>query len=455
MEPIAEFRMKPIALWLALLGVLMFVWPIPGTIALRHQLMAACLLGFGYLALKARPWPSLAQPKAPLTLYALLSAWILFQALFVSRETTWALGEIGGQWLMGALSLAIGILAALATSRSTMNRTILWVLGGALFLHVLYADFMALQAFFETGILPKRVGGLAGTISTGMDKMNYLTNMLFAILATDAFFRITYRERLLPIPVPALVLALGLALFSTYIEAVRNGFVALMLLLVSLIFLYWFENRARFSKAVLFGTVAGFVIAAITFGYAGYKEDKRWQTLIQTIPIALDTATHKAWLNSHKYAYPRLPNGDTVDPSNYERMAWAKEGWLLVMDHPLGVGYGRAAFGHGLMAKYGEGFIGSHSHIGLLDLAIGTGIPGALLWLAFLASVILLAARSYFSHKNPFGLLLFFIVTGFATRMLVDSIIRDHMLEQFLFLVGFLMSSTLRGFEPKPAAIAR
>jgi hypothetical protein len=428
-----------------LLATLMFIWPIPGTVAVRALLMAVCLIGFGYLAFRSTPWPPLSQLKAPIAFYVLLSAWIPLQALFISHETAWALGEFRGQWLMGFASLAIGALAALTVSASFSHRTILLAISAALFAHVVYADGMALHAFIETGTMPKRVGGLAGTISEGMDKMNYLTNMLFAVLATDAFCRITFRKPLLLVNAAILMVAVGLSVFSTYIEAVRNGFVALLLLLASLGGLYWYENRARISRTLLVGTLAILVAASAAFGYSGYKADTRWQTLIQTVPIALDTTDNKAWLDSQKYPYPKLPNGETVSPSNYERVAWAKEALLLVMQHPLGIGYGRSAFGHGIVAKYGEGRIGNHSHSGILDLAIGTGIPGAVLWLAFLFSLIFASARTYFRDKNPFALTLFFILTGFTTRMLVDSVIRDHMLQQFLFLVGFLAFATFGG----------
>ena len=82
-----------------------------------------------------------------------------------------------------------------------------------------------------------------------------------------------------------------------------------------------------------------------------------------------------------------------MDASAYMRIAWFKEALVFIGEHPLGIGYGRNAFGHGIKIKYGKRV--GHSHSGILDLTIGTGIPGALLWLGFLLSLVYLAFRRF------------------------------------------------------------
>ncbi|PWB55441.1 MAG: hypothetical protein C3F18_05735 [Nitrosomonadales bacterium] len=428
-------------LQLGCLAALLFVWPIPHTIALRHILLMIALLLFGYSAYQIANRNSLKILRLPVALYIALTLWIIINALFISPETSWALVEIKGQWLMGLASLILGVFVALTAQNQKLfsSRTILLMIGGTLFAHVIYADVSTLGTFISTGILPKRVGGL----TEGMDKLNYLNNMLIAILFTDCFFRITFHKRQLPFNTALLALAIGLALFGSYIEATRNGMVALLMLIISVTSLYWFENRGRINPRLLIGGILLFLAAAATFGYLSFKADPRWQSLVDTIPIALDTTQHKAWLDDSKYPYPTLPTGEVVNGSNYSRIAWAKEGALLVRDHPLGIGYGRAAFGHGITAKYGEGIIGGHSHSGLIDFAVATGLPGVGLWLAFVISLMYVAVKHYLMDNNPFALILFFIVSGFSARMVVDSVIRDHMLEQFLFLVGFFAFATV------------
>jgi O-antigen ligase len=210
-----------------------------------------------------------------------------------------------------------------------------------------------------------------------------------------------------------------------------------MLMGLLFVVLYYRRNRARIGKPAL-AAVGALVVAGVALSaYLGVHSDPRWRSFQETIPIALDTRTHKAWLDVEKYPLPRLSNGRPVRESNYLRIAWLKEGSLLVLEHPLGVGFGREAFEVGLRQKYGEGR--GYTHSGILDLAIGAGIPGAVLWLGFLGTLFLAAWRR--SASGPHGyhsLLLVFLVADFGSRMFIDSIIRDHMLQQFLFLVGLV-----------------
>jgi len=61
------------------------------------------------------------------------------------------------------------------------------------------------------------------------------------------------------------------------------------------------------------------------------------------------------------------------------------------------------------------------------------------LWAAFLGSLMWRGWRAFFDRDNPHGLLLFFLATGYAGRMLLDSVNKDHMLQMFMFLAGLLL----------------
>ncbi len=141
-----------------------------------------------------------------------------------------------------------------------------------------------------------------------------------------------------------------------------------------------------------------------------------------------------------------------MDVSVYLRIAWLKEGLLLVRDHPFGIGFDRNAFGHGLKAKYGRGV--GHSHSGLLDMAIGLGIPGALLWLGFFASLAAIAWRRHRASGNYAAILLLLLLLDYGVRMVLDSVIRDHMLQQFMFLAGLAAVLTVAGVPEKRKASA-
>ncbi len=427
---------------LVLATLLFFVWPIPRTISLRDLLLAACLGLFAWQVYQNRPAAFPWQPlRLPFGLYLALSVWIVFVAVAVSDETAWAFGEIKGQWLKATIALVVGGLFGVIVLRNdSLRRAAVIVMGAALFVHVLYVDYEALRQPSLRAFM--RVGGL----TERPDMSNYLTNMLLYLLLADICLRFISSQRFLPLGNISLIGAVSLALLAVLFESMRNGVIELVIVLA----LAWgmiaaFSNRAR-RVAIL---SVGFVIIAIVLvlGYLSLRQDDRWRTFLETVPIALDT-DNKAWINEG-LPQPKLASGQTVDWSNYMRIARIKAGITLTLENPLGVGFGRNAFGHAVMKKYGEN--SSHSHSGLIDMAIGTGIPGALLWLSFLASLAILGWRAFRHARDYYALALLFLVTGYSFRMLVDSTIRDHMLQMFLFLAAFLAVAAAGKLDSKAA----
>lgn len=420
--------------WLVLAGLvlaasLFFVWPIPRTISLRDLLLVACTGLFAWLVYQDRrapfPWRSL---RVPFGLYLALSVWIVFVALAVSDETAWAFGEIKGQWLKATMALvAGGLFGAIMLRNDGMRRVALIVMGVTLLLHVLYVDYEALRYPSLRAFM--RVAGL----TEGPDKSNYLTNMLLYLLLADICLRFVFQRRFLPIGNIPLVGIVALALLAVLFESLRNGVIELAIVLG----LAWWvmaavSNHAR--RALILSVGFALIIIVLVLGYLSLRQDDRWRTFLETVPIALDT-DNKAWINEGQ-SQPKLASGQTVDWSNYMRIARIKAGVALTLENPLGVGFGRNAFGHAVQKKYGEG--SSHSHSGLIDMSIGTGIPGTVLWLGFLASLAILGWRTFRHTRDYYALALLFLVTGYSFRMLVDSIVRDHMLQMFLFLAAFL-----------------
>jgi O-antigen ligase len=262
-------------------------------------------------------------------------------------------------------------------------------------------------------------------------------------LLAELLYRLLSKKRALPFGNVLLGSAIGVALLSLFAERMRNGVAvfALMLLLAGLLWLLGQKQRLKKTGLV----IGALTLVVVTFGGLGLavaiKGHTDLEKLIETAPIAWDTEHHQGWLNEKKYGLPLLSTGEAVDPSAYQRIAWLKQGLLMIGEHPFGIGFGRNAYGHGLKAKYGEG--AGHSHSGLLDLAIGTGIPGTLLWLGFFVSLMRLAWKHARAAHGYAATLLLFVLLDFGLRMVVDSVIRDHMLQQFLFLAGFAAALTV------------
>ena len=448
-------RIWPLA-GLALVGLLFFIWPIPHSTTVRDLLLVA-VLGVGiYLVRHARqPITFPDALRLPVVLIGLLTLWMLAVAVFISTETAWTLSEIKGQWLRALLALAAGALAATAFAHdATGERRLVGVVCLALLFHVVAVDFTSIWIFLtevllnpdiEQKHLPTRIAGLTG----GSDKSNYLSNMMLYLLLAETFTRLAYRRTFLPVGNRVLALLLAITLFSIFVEAMRNGVIEVTLILLLLTAVFIHVTRERVNKRLLIAGVLSLLVLLVGLGYFNYRITPGWKTLVETVPIALDTDTHKAWLswNSGRHPLPRLEDGSEVGWSNYMRIARFKVGLELTREQPLGIGFGRNAFAHAVKIKYNE-HQSSHSHSGLIDLAIGVGFPGTLLWIGFLFSLLRLAWGRTIGYRSYPALLLLLIVSGFGIRMIVDSIIRDHMLQQFFFLVGLFAVLSTRPPSP-------
>lgn len=418
---------------LALVGALFFVWPIPHTGSLRDLLLAASLVLFGYLAWRdSQPKAVLRELSFPVMVLAAFTVWLYIVAIFISPETAWSLDEIHGQWERALAAMAAGVLVALAVSRNPILRPwALVVVFVALMVHIVYVDLEAVK-YWVGHAGSYRFDGLTG----GPDKVNYLSNMLFCFLLAELFYRATCKKRMLLFPNSVLAVIFLLAVVSEFGELTRNGIVTLVLMLLVLGALYLFGRGSRVKISAAFvGIIAMFLVVLVGVGLiTSARQSSTLSNLLATVPLAWDTEHNQAWQDTEKYGVPRLPSGEPVDISTYLRVAWFKEGLKLVSEHPLGIGYGRNAYGHGMMAKYGVSK--GHSHSGLLDIAIGVGIPGALLWIVLFASLMVLAYRRIRAAPNYPAVLLLLVLVDYGARVLLDSVQRDHMLQQFMFLAG-------------------
>ena len=457
-----------LALALACSALLLFTWPIPGTIALRNSLAALLLVVVLIGTWRERTPSAEFVPqglRTPIVLFALLSGWMLLVNAGWAVEPTLSWKEFWAQWALPALcGLAGFLLARLAVQRGEAGvQTLLKVVFYTLFLQVLLHDVLDAAYVLTTGQPPFRQAPVlylpiflktwqAGEVWTQafigqyFEKFSFVNNTFAAILIAEILQRTIEKRRWLDIPNWLLGVSLMLVLLCSYWLRVRNGNLGLVFLLLVAGLMTLVRVRHRFKARHLILVLCTAIVAVAALGSAFWKSDPRWQTFTETVPIALDTETNKAWLSRSIAPYPRLSNGNEVDPSNYERIAWIKEGVKLGWENPLGTGSNRNAFFDGLDHKYQmHGAIrGGHSHSGVVDFFIANGLPGLLLWFAFLLSLTVLGWTTFTGANMALGLMLIFLISGFFSRSLVDSNIRDHVLQQFLFMVAIFATVCAR-----------
>lgn len=447
----------------ALVFLLLCIWQVPGTIGIRYSLLAVLLLVFLVLNFSHRS-ENLRQigSPAPVIWLALLTGWIALVIALWGVEPALSWKEFRGQWLTALGAALIGALLAREVLADSTQRvmTLITVVFWALLVQVLLHDALDIGYLFMTGEVPFRQAPVlyvpeilnrlwfgqpiveAFTQQSG-DKFSYVNNMLAALVIAELVQRVMIRKPWLPIGWPVLLLSLVAVLACTYLLQFRNGNIGLLLLIGFATFMVLVRKAKLWSLWKQTAIGGSMLILFLALGVTLYKSDQRWQTFTETVPIALDTQSHLTW-RAVGVPYPTLKNGDSVDASAYLRLAWGKEGLLLVGEHPLGTGYNRNAFGDGIDRKYdmNGAYRGGHSHSGLIDFTIANGIPGLLLWLSFLGALFYTGWVAFMRGQIAPALTLMFIVSGFLSRSIVDSNIRDHMLQQFMFL-GMLFAFSL------------
>lgn len=437
-----------------LIFFLVILWQIPGTIAVRNLCLGLLLVG---LTFACRGLPiSIRDIKPASWILITLSAWIVVVIFLWSPVPQTALSELRGQWLLPLGCWLCGTLTAQASfnQASSRSQSIIDVVFWALLLQVMLHNLLGAWYWIETGLPPFRqapvfylpeiatslwegMGVAPGFLGSLPDKFSYVNNTLAALLIAEIVQRLLARKRFLNVANIWLVLGAASILLCSFLLRMRNGNVGLMMLILMTGMLLYVRLSKAWSTPRRILVPLAFALMLSGFGYSLYKSDPRWERLTEAVPIALDTVKNRAWLDVNT-SHPKDAKGEVVEVSAYERFAWGKEGLLTIAEFPLGLGYNRNAFGVGIRERFRSEPRSQHSHSGVIDFTLANGIPGSLLWLGFLWVVARTGWAAAERGSIALGFMTLFVVTGFLARSVVDSNMRDHILQQFMFFAGLL-----------------
>ena len=442
-------------------SALLVVWPVPGTIGLRNA-----LLGLLLVLLIAAQWQNRTQPQAftvaswprwPAGLFIALTIWIALVIVGWGVEPALSWKEFWGQWTLPALCGVMGALVASQAQRlgnvgrTYLIGTIFYTFFGLVVLHdVLDAIYWAATGqmpFRQAPVLylPQLPSLLAHEQSFWSafdgrfgEKFSFVNNTFAALLFAEMIQRLMLRTRSIPVSNLGLGIGFVALLLCSYWLSFRNGNIGLLAMITMAGIMVLVRLRTRIPLVKTMGAIFLGAVLLVVAASAFWKSDPRWARFSETLPVAWDTEHHQAWISTKLESYPLLSDGAPVDPSAYERIAWIKEGSKLALEHPLGTGLNRNAFFDGIDRKFslGGAVRGGHAHSGIVDFTIANGFPGIALWIAFLASLAWIGWKAFRDGQVSVGLILMFLVSGFFSRSIVDSNLRDHVLQQFLFMVG-------------------
>ena len=437
---ISNFHDKQIQyLGLGLLFCLYLVWQMPNVIALRYfLLLGLCILfipaGVRDIYRTLTTAASQTSPKPVFIAYALFIAWLFFIAIGIAAEPVQSLVEIKGQWLPPTLCLLIGYGAMhLYSARETSDASPLRIAFWALVAHAVLQLVVAGWTIYHDGSLPQ---GNFGGISDHKANVTYTNVLALALLLTEIAGNAA-GVRLLGVGRRIQTIVFGILLISTFVSAARNGVIVFLLLTAIGAIVIGLPHQ-RLVPRRWWGILAATSIVIVLGVWLSLISDSRWQRFIVTVPVAWDIDGNFAWVDSEKYPVPLAADGHPVDMSAYARIAFAHAALRFVSQRPLGTKVSRDAFKSLVSTDYAPTVEG-HPHNSYLDLGISVGLPGLALWVTFLGTMIWLGYKSFRSWKNPAGMALLMVVLGFALRSLLDSIVRDHIIQEFMLTTGLLL----------------
>lgn len=425
---------------------LLAIWPLPNTMALRHFLLLTGFLAAVYVLSRNR---HLFKPSTAWPIYIFFSffVWLLLHLVIPSNHLTEQWRELTGDWLRNFLASAIGLALGIVLSapkthlspklQKMQEPVLIWGLAGTTSIFCVRYIFEVVQTgqwihadFYMTPYLGKTPLVIFGAL-------------LIPVLLIKAIDALKGKER----PIWCFYSFIGLlaTLLMYYFANTKNGF-AMFALLLSVAFFAALQNLAR-VKVSLFKLGLFTLVSALIFGYVVNKHldtNPAWSNLVADYMTSVKIEEHDNWKNKTS-ALPINGNGIAVNVSTYERVAWARAGLELLIDHPLGYGLINHSFGALAIQKWSDfhkpdGNNRGSTHSGWLDFALGFGIPGLLMvCIPLIASYIRARNRTDF-----WGAYAAWTIPLIGVSYLTTEVCTGHFIELLFFLTAMFSGLTIQ-----------
>ena len=412
-------------LFVLLIGLLVLIWPMQHLIAVRNIDILVVFL-FSLAMYSFYPDKFSYKDRKVKYLFFLFLSFIIW-AIFISYISPFKESCLIELYKEFPLPLLL-IMTAYFIAHSNLNINKIFItIFAVLIIFPLYHALYSFHFFLYHNHFPFRSYG----ITVGLDEINFLMPYLLSFFAIEIIFRTMKKKTILPISNTVLGVLLFVVLFSLYVQAKRNGIVSVAFSMISIIFFIKLIQKTISKKLIIFSLIG--VIVGSSLVYLDFKEDPRWKSLIATAKIVFiqDSMLGLNFTGPR----PKLPNGQEAYRSNYERLLMIREGLKLMKDNPFGYGYDRNIYGKAISKKYHINNH-THSHSGFIDWGVSLGIVGLLIWSAICFLILVISFRNFINYKSYYALLALFLTTSFYFRMFLDSINKDHMLEQFVFFTS-------------------
>ena len=442
-------KFKDYVFYLALFSLIP-LWNIPHTIAARYACEALLLILVLCYPLNWGP----IQDRSKLIFVFVI--YLLIQIFFFSSDLKVALLSFKSEWMHFILFSLAGAGSGLLIAKKQVSNILLY-LGFAFSVPILiHLTLLAIKGF-SVGYIPWGYSGLS--ISHGDLAYSSLQSVIFL----SVFFLCQAKQasdKLL------CVFLLFACVLSVVFAQSRGGllFIVLSGLLTWITFIFFAKpNKSLNLKniALAFLLLTAFALIA---AFGSHHNPQRWLespiralSALNSDPFLglcstpntseFNDSEIQTTLNSEQIeARSRIMHGDSA------RVILAKAGFVLSLDYPLGINGVRGAYQQAIINYCGGlPFVEySHTHNAWLDTSLAIGIPGAILLLLIMLNYgwqgFKMIGRS--KQLNPFALALFISAGVWILRGMLDSSLRDQMLEMQAFILAFLLASAI-SYQPK------
>jgi uncharacterized membrane protein YqjE len=114
------------------------------------------------------------------------------------------------------------------------------------------------------------------------------------MIIVEFLWRLKKKKRMLQIGSFWLIFFLFLCIFSSIISGMRFGAISLFFMSLTALILIVIDNENFNNKAKGLISISFLILCALPLIYNA-KNDVRWHSLLETIPIAIDTENHTYW----------------------------------------------------------------------------------------------------------------------------------------------------------------
>jgi hypothetical protein len=434
------------------------LWTIPHTIAARYVCEGLLLI----LIFSSRLEWHLILGK--FKLLVLFFAYLLFQLFFFSTDLKTGFHGFKSEWMHFIVFSIIGAGTGLYIAKQKASNLLLYF--GIAFLVVpLIHLILSLFKFVVAGAIPWGYWG----INDHHADLGY--KALFATIFLSTFLFFEAKNRLLTWLSALLLIA---CIVSPLIAQSRGGviFVLLSLSFVFLSFIVISQLRRSFRLRDLFILMMSLIFVGLIIKIGVAADPNRWGGMVTRALVGFHGNPNLVYCNGIENLRTALladgivitPQIETaiksVEDGDGARIMVARSGLLMSLENPMGINGSKQAYQTAIIEfcqKPPAIFI-SHTHNGWIDTALAIGIPGALLLLLVMLNY---AAQGFRMIKaggtiNPFAVALFISAIVWVFRGILDSTLRDHILEMQAFTFALLLVLAIqfhKEYEIRPRLI--